>query len=235
MKKSQPEHLRQFAERVRELTDPLGSVAKAAKTLGIPENTLRRAREGENEPQAPLLLALSSKLNVSLSYLLGADDDQRTKLGGQKASLHTIAVPKLDVRAAAGGGAINNILKTEETREFPLWMLQTLTKTARGKPSSLGLIRAAGDSMEPLIRSGALLLVDNSARDPRHSPKPQNQWENTDVYIFLQGDELRVKRLRVDRKGFTIALSENQSYDPEILHKQEFKVLGRVIWWDNRL
>lgn len=114
-------------------------------------------------------------------------------------------------------------------------MLQKLTKTARGKPARLSLIRAAGDSMEPLIRSGALLLVDETARDPRSSPKPENLWDHTDVYIFLEGDELRLKRLLVDPKGATIALSENSAYRPEILRRQDFKVLGRVIWWDNRL
>ncbi|WP_018409773.1 MULTISPECIES: hypothetical protein [Methylocystis] len=44
-----------------------------------------------------------------------------------------------------------------------------------------------------------------------------------------------MKRLHVDRKGATIALSENPSNRPEILHKREFKVRGRVIWWDDRL
>ena len=146
-----------------------------------------------------------------------------------------LKVQKLNVRAAAGEGAINNVPKTEETREFPRWMLQKLTKTARGKPARLSLIRAAGDSMEPLIRSGALLLVEEIACDPRSSSKPENLWDHTDVYIFLQGDELRLKRLRVDRRGATIALSENPAHRPEILHKQDFKVLGRVILWDNRL
>jgi phage repressor protein C with HTH and peptisase S24 domain len=173
-----------------------------------------------------------------MSYLLGLEDEStpaRPLRPKRKPEIEAIAISSLDVRAAAGGGAINNVMKAEETREFPLWMLQKLTKTARGKPARLSLIRAAGDSMEPLIRSGALLLVDETARDPRSSPKPENLWDHTDVYIFLEGDELRVKRLHVDRRGGTIALSENPSYGPEILRRQDFKVLGRVIWWDNRL
>ena len=89
--------------------------------------------------------------------------------------------------------------------------------------------------MEPLIRSGALLLVDETARDPRSSPKPENQWDHNDVSVFLQEEQLRGKRLHVDPKGVTIALSENSSYGPEILRKQDFKVLGQAIWWDNRL
>ncbi len=28
---------------------------------------------------------------------------------------------------------------------------------------------------------------------------------------------------------------ENPAYDPEFLHKQDFKAIGREIWWDNRL
>jgi phage repressor protein C with HTH and peptisase S24 domain len=28
---------------------------------------------------------------------------------------------------------------------------------------------------------------------------------------------------------------ENPAYDPEFLHKQDFKAIGRAIWWDNRL
>ena len=122
-----------------------------------------------------------------------------------------------------------------EAREFPLWMAQKLTKTARGKVASLRFMRALGDSMEPLIEPGALLLVDESDADHRRSPKPRKASDHNNIYVFLQDGALRVKRLRVDRKGATIALSDNPAYDPEFLHKQDFKVLGRVIWWDNRL
>jgi hypothetical protein len=89
--------------------------------------------------------------------------------------------------------------------------------------------------MEPLIEPGALLLVDESDVDHRRSPKPRKASDHNNIYVFLQDGALRVKRVRVDRKGATIALSDNPAYDPEILHKQDFKVLGRVIWWDNRL
>jgi SOS-response transcriptional repressor LexA len=233
------QYVGEFAKRLRDLIKHnWDSYREAAVALDIPESTLTRCARGEGEPSAGLVLTLSSKLDVSVSYLLGLDDEltpARQPRSKRKPEIDRIAVPSLDVRAAAGGGAINHVMKAEETREFPLWMLQALTKTARGKPSSLRLMRAIGDSMEPLIRSGALLLIDESARDHHHSPKRQTQWDHPDVYVFLQDDELRVKRLRVDRKGFTIALSENAAYDPEILQKQDFKVLGRVIWWDNRL
>lgn len=219
-----------LASRITQVTERLGSIDDAANRIGVSASSLGRMRRGENEPSVFLVAKVAEATDVSIEWLVGLSGKQ-----GSHAEPLSIKVEKLDVRAAAGGGAINNVLKTEETREFPLWMLQALTKTARGKPSSLRLIRAAGDSMEPLIRSGALLLVDESSRDPRSSPKPQNQWDHTDVYVFLQGDELRVKRLRVEPRGAIIALSENPSHGPEIPRRQDFKVLGRVIWWDNRL
>lgn len=231
-KKSDP-RLSELASRITEVTERLGSIDGAAKKVGVSASSLGRMRRGENEPSVFLVAKVAEATNVSIEWLVGLSG--KPGVPTRQAEPSGLKVQKLDVRAAAGGGAINNVLKTEETREFPLWMLQKLTKTARGKQARLSLIRAAGDSMEPLIRSGALLLVDETARDPRSSPKPENLWDHTDVYIFLQGDELRLKRLHVDRRGATIALSENPAHRPEILHKQDFKVLGRVIWWDNRL
>jgi len=212
----------------RRIATAIGGREKALSVEKASGGRFKRQRlqswiDGETSPPIAELFELAKFLGRDVSYFLGSSVED------------TVAVEKLDIRAAAGGGAINNIAKTEETREFPLWMLQKLTRTARGKPSKLRLIRTSGDSMEPLIRSGALLLVDETARDPRSSPKPENQWDHTDVYVFLQEEQLRVKRLHVDPKGVTIALSENTSYGPEILRKQDFKVLGRVIWWDNRL
>jgi hypothetical protein len=210
------------------LADAIGGREKALSVEKSSGGRFQRKRlqswiDGDTSPPVAELVEFAKFLGKEPGYFLVSTGEE------------TIPVEKLDVRAAAGGGAVNNVLKTEETREFPLWMLQKLTKTARGKPSKLRLIRAAGDSMEPLIRGGALLLVDETARDPRSSPKPENQWDHTDVYVFLQEEQLRVKRLHVDPKGVTIALSENSSYGPEVLRKQDFKVLGRVIWWDNRL
>lgn len=213
----------------RRIASAIGGREKALSVEKASGGRFKRQRlqswiDGETSPPVAELFELARFLGKEPGYFLPSASAE-----------NAVPIEKLDVRAAAGGGAINNVLKTEETREFPLWMLQKLTKTARGRPARLSLIRAAGDSMEPLIRSGALLLVDETARDPRSSPKPENLWDHTDVYIFLEGDELRVKRLLVDTKGTTIALSENSAYRPEILRRQDFKVLGRVIWWDNRL
>lgn len=55
--------------------------------------------------------------------------------------------------------------------------------------------------------------------------------------VFLQGDDQRVKRLRRFDNEIVVS-SDNRAFGPEILRGPDltrFKVIGRVIWWDNRL
>ncbi len=188
------------------------------------KNTLRNWIAGNSAPGVDDLVELARSTGRDVTFFLPRKDEAKR-----------VYVQKLDVRPAAGAGAMNDAAHVAESLEFPLWMAQKLTKTARGKVASLRFMRALGDSMEPLIETGALLLVDGSDFDHRRPPKSTKASDHTNIYVFLQDDALRVKRLRIDRKGATIALSENPAYGPEILHKQDFKVLGRVIWWDNRL
>jgi phage repressor protein C with HTH and peptisase S24 domain len=226
--------LSEFGKRIRGLIrKKWKSYREASEALGIPESTLSWYARGAGEPSAGLLHELAKKLNVSAGYLLCLTDDPSS--GSFGAGPTVVFVEKLDALPAAGAGAMNDAVHVVEALEFPIWMAQKLTKTARGKVGSLRFMRALGDSMEPLIEPGALLLVDGSDSDHRRPPKPRKASDHNNIYVFLQDGALRVKRLRQDRKGFTIAMSENPAYDPEILGKQDFKVLGRVIWWDNRL
>jgi phage repressor protein C with HTH and peptisase S24 domain len=188
------------------------------------KNTLRNWIAGNSTPGIDDLVELARLTGKAIPFFLPLNEGEQY-----------VHVQKLDVLPAAGAGAMNDAAPVVEALEFPLWMAQKLTKTARGKVASLRFMRALGDSMEPLIEPGALLLVDGSDTDHRRPPKPKKPSDHTNIYVFLQDQALRVKRLRVDSKGATIALSENPAYDPEFLHKQDFKVLGRVIWWDNRL
>ncbi len=235
VKTARPGHLQEFAERVRKLVAPFGSVARAAKALEIPENTLRRACAGRNEPQAPLLMALSTKLNVSMSYLLGLTDDPEivvTPGGGGGPRLEMVRVPDLDARVAAGPGAAVSATAIDRMLAFPVWMLHRLAPPG----ARLSFMRAKGDSMTPLFNDGALLLVDENDRKPPAAPVDAG--ESRDIFVFQQADALRVKRLRQKSASELIVMSENRAYAPEFLRGSELKrvaVIGRVVWWDDRL
>lgn len=213
---------------MRALVSPLGSIAKAAKELEIPENTLRRACAGLNEPQAPLLIALSTKLGVSMSYLLGLTDDPTIAVSPGPAGdpqLEMTQLPNLDARFAAA---------IDERLAFPVWMLHRLAPA----DAKLSFLRARDDSMQPLFGDGALLLVNESeTTTPSSTPATTGMSQPRDVFVFEQAGALRVKRLR-RQGGDMLVMSENRAYDPEFLSgaaAKRIKIVGRVIWWDDRL
>ncbi|MBG0809893.1 LexA family transcriptional regulator [Methylosinus sp. H3A] len=241
VKKPVREETRLFGERVRGLVDRFDSLAEAARFLEVAEQTLRNACSGEHEPRAPLLIALSEKFSVSMDYLLGLSDElepSSPKKGGPLTeSLAFERIPRLDVRAAAGAGAVNHIFAIDGELAFPHWMLKKLAPAG----ARLSFLRATGDSMEPTIADGALLLVceaESDLRVPDRAPKRRNEWDHTDIYVFLIGNELRVKRIRKAKQGTIVITSDNPVYPPEVLLKDDlkrFKICGRVVWWDNRL
>lgn len=83
------------------------------------------------------------------------------------------------------------------------------------------MLEASGDSMEPSISNGDLLLVDEG--DVRLSDG---------VFAFVLDEEARVKRFRKRIDGVTI-ISDNPIYPPEELASEaldRIKLIGRIRW-----
>jgi DNA polymerase V len=79
-------------------------------------------------------------------------------------------------------------------------------------------IHVEGDSMEPRIQPGALLVVDRMA-----------ETKDDDVVIARIGGDFFVKRLHME-EGRILLLSENPMYPPmEITEGMDFEVWGRVM------
>jgi phage repressor protein C with HTH and peptisase S24 domain len=106
----------------------------------------------------------------------------------------------------------------------------------------LETLRAKGRSMEPTIADGALLMLDR-AQDtlpavPKNGQKRRPAPE-PDVYVFAHNGDIRLKRLQRLNEDFIAIHSDNRAeFPPEIFDLKRdgsFKVIGKVIWWDNRL
>ena len=86
------------------------------------------------------------------------------------------------------------------------------------------MIEARGDSMEPTIRGGDLLVVDIS---------PQQRVEHSRLYVLLVGENLLVKRIQQQLDGSLLVVSDNSRYAPERVAPKELealRILGQVIW-----
>jgi SOS-response transcriptional repressor LexA len=129
------------------------------------------------------------------------------------------AIPLYDARLAAGPGSNNEGVELVEMLAFRTNWLRELDVS----PSNAVLVKVTGDSMEPNLHSGDLVLIDRGRR----------QVKSGRVYAFTEGQDARVKRIeRVDAD--TLALRSDNPLHPLELRRggdiNMVKVIGQVVW-----
>ena len=86
-------------------------------------------------------------------------------------------------------------------------------------PLATFYIRVEGDSMEPKIHAGTLIVVDRMA-----------ETKDNDIVVARIGSEFMVKKLRIEKDGCIWLLSENTAYQPiQVTESMDFEVWGRVM------
>jgi DNA polymerase V len=87
-------------------------------------------------------------------------------------------------------------------------------------PLATFYVRVEGDSMEPRIHSGELLVVDRMV-----------ETRDGDVIVARVGCEFMVKRLHTEEDGSIWLLSENPSYSHvQVTEGMDFEVWGKVTY-----
>lgn len=136
-----------------------------------------------------------------------------------------VMIPRLDVGASAGPGALNRDERAVGRIGFqPSW----LRELAPSAPANLSMIRVDGVSMAPTLSPGDDILVDlgdgaDALRDG--------------IYVLRIDDALNVKRLAMHPQGkrFTIR-SDNPDYpDRADCSPDAVTVVGRVLWGGRRM
>ncbi|MCA3365669.1 MAG: helix-turn-helix transcriptional regulator [Roseomonas sp.] len=217
------------AERVERLRDAIklvGSARDAARLSGLPYGTLQNYIQG-GELKLSNAASLARATGVRLEWLANGLGPMLADQSGEVATISAAATPPghvllplLEARAAAGnhGG-----LRSDHLVDFIAFSESFLKQTLRRSPQNLALLTASGDSMDPTIRDGDLLLVDTSAR----------RIEGSFIYVLAIGGGLLVKRIHLRRDGSVILKSDNPKYDAEEVPAVEtptLEVLGQVIW-----
>jgi len=133
---------------------------------------------------------------------------------------------KLDLEAAAGHGRFVDALIQVDSVRIGKDIAERIQRHAGVALTSLALITVAGDSMEPTLRNGDIVVVDYSARNV----------DRDGVYVFTLGDSTFVKRLQKLPQSIKV-MSDNKAYDSWEITPQEDDLLvhGRVVWvWGGR-
>jgi len=130
-----------------------------------------------------------------------------------------VAVGSIDLRFGLGAALMDEEVtdRQVETMHFPRAWLRMITTSP---PSMLYWAVGQGNSMEPAIGDGDIILIDRSDVTPGFG----------DLYwAFAYGQTGMVKRLRPMPDGSVKILSDNQSVPPELAYDGELHIFGRVI------
>lgn len=181
------------------------TMKELAEKVGVSEGTISRWESGDiSNMRRDKIVNLAKTLHISPAAIMEWDEqEQRT---------NAIRIPVLG-RVAAGIPIemVEDVIDWEEIDD------------ATAKLGTIFALSIKGDSMEPRIVSGDVVIV-----------RQQDDAESGDIVIVsVNGDDATCKRLRKYKDGIEL-IPSNPSYSPIFFSNEEIvakpvKILGKVI------
>lgn len=131
-----------------------------------------------------------------------------------------VRVPRYEVAASAGGGAF---VESEQVVDYLSFRSEWVKNALGVSVKDLALINVIGDSMEPTLSDGDVVLLDMTFRGVQDSS----------IYVLQLNGTLLVKRIQHRLDGSLEVISDNQRYKPETVigdDANQLKIIGRVVW-----
>jgi phage repressor protein C with HTH and peptisase S24 domain len=201
-----------FLRRVFEATG-IASQNELASVLNIHRAAVSQAKRKGAVPERWILI-LSRKFGLNPEWL---ETGEGLTFSSQEAGAAFVHVPKVAARLSAGGGSFETASKIEGHFAF-----QRSWLTQKGDPGRMVLMDVSGDSMEPEIRDGDMVLIDRS------------RVEMLAGAIYAVGVDEAILVKRVEKQPNALVLhSDNPRYAPMVLRGDEtagVRMIGRVIW-----
>jgi len=186
------------------LRNEFGSIAALNDALGRRriDTTLAALIRGDIDPKTGKRRAVGTAIARDIEKKLGKpvgwmDHEHETS------NSNTVTIARFDLEAAAGAGRYVSALTRVESVRLAPDLAARIQRHAGVAMASLALITVAGDSMEPTMRDGDMVVIDCSAR----------RVDRDGVYVFTYGNDTFVKRLQ-RMPNVLRACSDNKLYDP---------------------
>lgn len=220
------------AERIRFIRGEL-TQQEFAEKLGVHKNSIGSYERNTTKPDIELLQAICTVFRVEPRWLLFGDGPIRVE-DAKKEPIELvqknneilkntddeiIMIPMVEAVLSAGGGSLETGATIGRGYAFRRDFIQR-----KGNPNNMVLMRVAGDSMEPEILSGDVVLID------------QGKTRIVPGHMFAVGFEEAIYLKRIDiMPGKAILKSVNPAYPPMELDirgqlSDQFRVIGRVLW-----
>lgn len=219
-------------DRLKEAVQTAGGSAEVAKRAGLPLSTLGGYLAG-GEMKLTNCTAIAEATGVRLEWLALGNEPMHASesIGGQNVAMrspgNTIAlspgtalIDRYDARAAAGR---NGVLSDTAVIERVLFSEAWIRRVLRRNPGNLALLEAFGDSMEPTIADGDVIMIDVVV----------DELVSGRIYVVDLSGELLVKRIQRRVTGSLLVLSDNARYPPEEVTAADahhLRLVGEVVW-----
>jgi len=207
-----------FADRIKEVRKKLGMTqTDLANELGLTQNSILKYEKALSSPTTENIVKIARLGGVSADWLITGETIY-TPIQ-QVDTDEFCYIPRYDVRAAAGHGALNH---SEEIIQRMAFRKEFLKRNLGSQEGSLFVITAEGDSMLPVIHTGDILLCDkgrvNSIREG--------------VFIVRIGNTLLVKNAQVLPGNQFELYSTNKQYKPLIVDvdNSDIEIIAQVVW-----
>ena len=196
------------------------NIPALSSLLDISKRTIESYLQIGRAPGPEFLAAMATRLGVSATWLLTGEGSPYRKDNTNIVldQPNFVPIPRYAVEASAGHGAL---VHDEEGSGYYAFNRKFLER--RGlKPNNLAVISVTGDSMEPDLHDGDLILLDMAQTEPRDSR----------IYAVRYNTDLFVKRV-MELPGNRIQLlSSNPHYPPITVDAPDLdgiQIIGRVV------
>lgn len=214
-------------DRIRTLTG-WKNYGDLADYLGIKSPGVSGAKKRGIMPLEWAYKVASGHYGSTAWILTGRDPVRRGDTGGAEAPAigsDFVHIPRYEVEASAGGGAI---IHSEQVVDFLSFRAEWVKNTLGVSVRDLALISVIGDSMEPSLSEGDVVLLDMTTKSVLDGS----------IYALQLNGGLLVKRIQRMLDGSIVVKPDNPRYDTEIISEDSadlLKIIGRVVWVGRRL
>lgn len=192
----------------------IGSQADLAKALDINRSGITHARN-KNQVPDKWIVKLYRKFGFNPKWIESGEGNKF--LDGPDDRTGFKYIPKVEARLSAGSGSFDSSATVIGQLAFQSGWL-----SKKGPAASMVAMDVFGQSMEPVIREGDTVLIDQSRKDIIAGA----------IYAVGVEDTILVKRLEKHPDKLVLC-SDNRDYTPIYLEREEMekvRIIGKVVW-----
>ena len=208
-----------FLKRVFQATG-ISSQTELASVLNINRSAITQARNKNSIPDK-WILQLYKTYGLNPDWVETGSGQTFIKKSASNDSIFK-NIPKVRARLSAGGGSLEVGSEIQGYYAFRKdWL------TTKGNQNKMVLMDIFGNSMEPEMKDGDTILIDESQKDILAGA----------IYAVGIDDTIMVKRVE-KHPNKLVLISDNKDYSPIYLQGSEInsvRIIGKVIWISREL